>query len=153
MLTPKQMLKHVEGRIRNMEDLRKKQVKVGLIGTGTYDDGTSVLAVGAGHEFGGGTTPRRSFLRDSFEEKQSDIDAVISSQLLKVIDDNLKVNTALGRVGSKAVGIAKMAFRTNGYGKWVALKPDYALVKAKTKRTQTLVMTTKLRESITWSVE
>lgn len=153
MLAPKQMLKHVEGRIKNMEDLRKKQVKVGLIGTGTYDDGTSVLAVGAGHEFGEGIAPRRSFLRDSFEEKQADLDAVISSQLLKVVDDNLKVNTALGRVGSKAVGIAKMAFRTNGYGKWVALKPDYAEFKSKTKRTQTLVMTTRLRESISWSVE
>jgi hypothetical protein len=59
-----------------LKQAMRKSVKVGITETQAsrqvYDDGQSVLEVGAGHEYGVAHLPRRSFLKMPMEQKEDE---------------------------------------------------------------------------------
>lgn len=159
-MTPEEMLAFNQRRMAAMQRAKQAVVKVGLpegeaaTSKAYKSDGQktapTVLDVGIWHEYGTQFVPMRSFLRGPFESERSQLDRGIGAQLKMVVDGDLDVETALGRVGLIAVNISKKAFTTQGYGEW----PD---IKQSTKDTkgssQVLIDTGILRNAITWVVE
>lgn len=88
-----------------------------------YDDGATVVQVGAKHEFGTNDIPRRSFLKDSFEAESKEINKVIKDEYNKVANGTSSESRALGRIGLMAENISKGAFRSDGYGTWKPISP------------------------------
>jgi hypothetical protein len=118
------------------------------VGGAIYDNGETVISVGASHEYGVGV-PRRSFLRVPFDIKKDDMDKAIAKQFQDVAESGKSAKKALGLVGVTAVNISKGAFTSRGYGTW----PDISATTKKAKgSSQPLVDTGTLKRSVTYAV-
>lgn len=156
-MKPQDALKATTKWLQEMEKAKRLTLKVGLpsdkVGGKVYGGNTSILTVGATHEYGSAKTPARSFLRMPFEVKSKEIDTAIQSQFKRMLDGQATTEDALGRVGIIATNISKEAFRTNGFGRWAPLAEITKVRKAGAGKTTTLIWSGLLRNSITWSVE
>jgi len=77
-------------------------VKVGLPkGSNDYPDGTSVIMVGAVHEFGSDkmNIPQRSYLRSTVVEKKRNYKDMFRKIAFKIIRNKLTLKEGLGLVG------------------------------------------------------
>lgn len=111
-----------------------------------YGDGSTVVEVGAVHEFGSGRVPSRSFLRVPFEQKKGALEAFIRSEFQAVLEQERTASKALDKVGAAATNISKGAFLDN---EWPALKPATIAAKGSSRP---LIDTGTLRASLTWAV-
>lgn len=154
ILTPQQMTKHVAQYAKNMEKALRSTVKVGLpqgkVGSKVYDSGATVLQIGAGHEFGSGNLPRRSFLRMPFILRQAEIAAITDKQFFKVIQEGKDATVGLSMIGVFAQTVSQEAFETGGYGQWPDIKQE-----TKDEKGSSAILIDKgtLRQSITWVIE
>ena len=99
--TPEKALKELE-RISRTFGKGPTGVKVGLPKeSNDYPDGTSVIMVGAVHEFGSDkmNIPERSFLRSTVIEKKRDYKALFRKLSFKIITGGMDTKTALGLIG------------------------------------------------------
>ena len=97
--SPEQALRELE-RISRVFGRGPNGVKVGLPqGSNDYPDGTSVIMVGAVHEFGSSRVPERSFLRSTVIEKKRDYKALFRKLTFKIIKGDIDARTALGLIG------------------------------------------------------
>ena len=151
-MTPEQMLKNTGAYLKNLEKAKRGHIAVGLpaeeVGGTVYDDGQTVVQVGAQHEFGAGV-PRRSFLRTPFAVKKDDMDKAVAKQFKDVFERGKTAEKALGLIGTVAVNISKGAFTTRGYGEWPDITDDTKDAKGSS---QVLIDTGTLRNSITYVV-
>lgn len=98
--TPKKATKELEKLAKSLRgpDL----VKVGLPkGSNDYPDGTSVIMVGAVHEFGSPSKniPQRSFLRATVETGRRKYKQLFKKLSKKIVDGNMTKKEALGTIG------------------------------------------------------
>lgn len=159
-MNPQEFLARSQRQVEAMQRARDSSVKVGLpageaaTSRAYRADGQAsaptVLQVGIWHEYGTQHTPMRSFLRGPFEERQSELRRIIAAQLRMVLENDLDVEVALGRVGLAAVNISRRAFTTRGYGVWRDITQATKDAKGSS---QVLIDTGILRNAITWVVE
>lgn len=159
-MNPEQTLAFVERQLEQMEKAKSLSVKVGLpageqaTSKAYTSDGEgpapTVLEVGVWHEYGTQKVPQRSFLRGPLDAKQSEMTKVLESQFNQVLEQDLDVEKALGRVGLAARNICVGAFRTKGYGVW---KDITQATKNAKGSSGILIDTGLLRGSLTWVVE
>lgn len=86
-----------------LKKLAEMEVVVGFQGEDTYEDGTSLADVAAYNEFGSSDTPARPFMKQSFENHETELKAACA-----------RVNQVLSRGGSvedalKQLGVALKA--------------------------------------------
>jgi hypothetical protein len=80
-------------------------VKVGLpVNSNPYPDGTSVIAVGAIHEFGSPemNIPERSYLRTTLNENRKTYVKFLNKVAKKIVSGEIDMEKALGLMGLKA---------------------------------------------------
>lgn len=156
-LNPDQTKRLMDRYLQQMERAKSAVVKVGLpsdkVGGKVYDDGSTIMEVGASHEYGTDHMPVRSFLRMPFDLKRREINAFIRQQFNAVLEDERSADDALEMIGIHASNISRAAFRTNGYGQWHPLSPATQEAKQEAGKTTPLVWTGLLRGAITWSVK
>lgn len=93
--------------IKRIEQLAKTMtgpdtVKVGLPkGSNDYPDGTSVIMVGAVHEFGSPArnVPERSFLRSTVQEKRRAYKKLFKKVAKKIVDGKIDTKKGLSLIG------------------------------------------------------
>lgn len=151
-MTPEAFLRRSKNIEREIKKALKSSVDVGIV-NGNYGqeiyDGLTVVEVGAGHEYGVGDLPQRSFLRMPFELKQSELTRYIANQFKRLESGRTDTRTALGRVGVMARNISVGAFDNGGYGQW----PDISQVTKDAKGSDKILWDTgTLVGSITWRV-
>lgn len=151
-MKPEAFLKRSKDIEREIKKALKSSVDVGIV-NGNYGqeiyDGLTVVEVGAGHEYGVGDLPQRSFLRMPFELKQSELTRYIANQFKRLESGRTDTRTALGRVGVMARNISVGAFDNGGYGQW----PDISQMTKELKGSDAILIdTVTLRNSITWRV-
>jgi len=97
--TPEKALKELE-RISKAFGKGPNGVKVGLPqGSNDYPDGTSVIMVGAVHEFGSSRVPERSFLRSTVIEKKRDYKTLFRKLTYKIVTGGMDTKQVLGLIG------------------------------------------------------
>lgn len=151
-MNPEAFLRRSKDIEREIKKALKSSVDVGIV-NGNYGqeiyDGLTVVEVGAGHEYGVGDLPQRSFLRMPFELKQSELTRYIANQFKRLESGRTDTRTALGRVGVMARNISVGAFENGGYGQW----PDISQMTKELKGSDAILIDTgTLRNSITWRV-
>lgn len=135
---------------KNIKTLLNHSVKVGLPKeTGSYPNGTSILQVGAAHEFGvpENNLPRRSFLRVPFMDNANKIKKAIDKSYKFVAEQNSDPIKMLNKLGLFGQSISQESFTDNN---WQPLKP--ATIKRKSS-SKPLIDSGRLRGSITYIVE
>ncbi len=122
MSSLKDNLKSLQKYAKTIDDVKNKAVFVGLPkekATKKYQDGMSVIRIGAIHEYGMGNNPQRSFLRVPFAENKKEIDEFIQKRF-KMSGKEISPIQALEQIGVFAEGISKKSFVKNN---WVANAP------------------------------
>ena len=145
MSSLKDNLKSLQKYAQTIDDVKNKAVFVGLPkekATKNYEDGVSVIRLGAIHEYGMGNNPQRSFLRVPFAENKKDIDAFIQKRF-EMSGKEIAPIKALEQIGVFVEGISKRSFVEND---WVANSP---FTIAKKGSSSPLIDTGDLRNSIT----
>lgn len=155
--TPQETADLIADFLKNIEDAKKMKVEVGIHeaeGLTVYvnEDGeqeSTVVEVGAKHEYGSENTPLRSFLRMPFFVKSKELEKTLETQFRLVAEEGKPASDALGIVGLKAQQISQDAFTNGGYGNWTPLSPTTIEEKGSS---QILIDTGALGQSITWKV-
>lgn len=99
---PKRSLERLDKLAKSLDT--KDSVKVGLPrGSNDYPDGTSVITVGAVHEFGSPARniPQRSYLRSTIVENKEEYFRIMSSLAKKIVGGDLSMQKALHMLGMK----------------------------------------------------
>ena len=139
---PKKALKEIEKLAKSLKgpDL----VKVGLPkGSNYYPDGTSVIMVGAVHEFGSPARniPQRSYLRSTVESNKRSYKDMFKNLSIRIIKGQITKKEALNLVG--------LQVQTDVRQKITDIKEPTL----KSREGNPLVDTGHLRQSITYEVE
>lgn len=163
MSSLKDNLKSLQKYAQTIDDVKNKAVFVGLPkekATKTYEDGMSVIRIGAIHEYGIGNNTERSFLRVPFAENKKEIDAFIQKRF-EMSGKEISPIKALEQIGVFAEGISKRSFVKNNWkanapitidGGWMR-SASGKLFKVKGKgSSKPLIDTGVLRNSITSTV-
>lgn len=159
-MTPEEFLARSQRQVAAMQRATEASVKVGLpageeaTSKAYTSDGNkpaaTVLEVGIAHEYGTQYVVMRSWLRGPFETKRADIVKTIDGQFKMVMENDLDIEVALGRIGLAALNIVRKAFTTRGYGVWLDIKQSTKDAKGSD---QVLIDIGLLRNSTTWVVE
>jgi len=147
--TPRRGMRAADRVANNLE--KATTVVVGLPkGSNAYPDGTSVIEVGAVHEFGVGRIPERSFLRSTVLEKKREYKRLLASLAKKMVE-GMPAPQALGLLGTKVQSDVQAKFTDND---WPPLSPQAAANRKNTDPASItpLVDTGHLRQSITYEV-
>lgn len=147
----KNMFKEYENQIKQFKN---SAIKIGLpekVGGQTHKDSDMTIAqIGAIHEYGvpEKNIPKRSFLREPMLNAQKDINKLIKIKFSAVAENRLSVGRALDQMGLYGQKISQKSFTNND---WASLKP--ATIKAKGNKSNPLIDSGQLRQSITYIVE
>jgi hypothetical protein len=140
--------------IRRLREIRKLQVKVGLLGTGknTRQKGEATnVEIGLVHEFGSPKQgiPERSFIRSTFDARRAEYAAMARRLLPAVISGRSDARRALGLIGAKASADIKNTV-TQGPHIPPPLKPATVARKGSDRP---LVDTNQMVNAVAWAVE
>lgn len=138
-------------------------VKVGVLSgkNARTDGGPSNATIGAAHEYGTSTIPRRSFLRMPLSiemPKELEKLGVVTEKDITEILAKTTVEEFAKKIGTLAVATVLRAFDTEGFGTWLSLNEKYKKWKVEyskkgnTSAIQILTLTGQLRDSITSKV-
>jgi phage gpG-like protein len=120
----------IEGDFSALEKLIKElksshYVDVGVLGEASYENGVTVAAIGAVHEFGSlsGNIPERSFIRMPLEKKQGEIaESITKSNKWQALAEKQDIKGLFKIIGIACEGAIQEAFDTGGFGTWQALE-------------------------------
>ena len=111
--SPTDAIKEIEKLAKSLKGPNK--VKVGLPkGSNDYPDGTSVIMVGAVHEFGSPSrgVPERSYLRTTIVENRKKYKAMFKKLGKQIVDGKITTKKALGLLGQKVQDDVKQKIET-----------------------------------------
>lgn len=128
-------------------------IRVGILGSTSSRSGeNSNATIGAVHEFGTSSVPRRSFLVDPMKDQLAsyiEASGAFKEDVLKEVIATSSFVPWMKKIAIIAETVVIDAFRTAGFGKWVAWRnPNY-----QNNTGQLLVDTQQLRNSITTDVK
>lgn len=125
----------------------KQRVYVGLPqGSGTSEDGQSLIEIGAIHEFGAKHIPERSFLRVPLRASQKEFASAFKRIMPKVANGDMTMPQALEQIGAKAASVSQEAISAG-------IEPANAESTVKRKgSSKPLIDTGRLRQAVTWVV-
>lgn len=135
-------------------------VRVGVLSNGAHGgDGISVVELAAIHEFGAPAAgiPERSFIRRTFNDRQSDLERVIGNLARKVVADELTMEQALNQLGALSVAWIRNTVTEHRVDPKSTAETD-ARKNARAGKpagspTTTLVDTGRMIGALTWAVE
>ena len=124
-----------------LQRARNATVEIG-IHADKFNAGLSVAEYGAYNEFGTVSIPERSFMRSTFDEKQSQINADMAKRYKQVIDGKIGVHRALSLIGMRHAQDIQDKIGSN-------IQPaNSEATIARKKSTKTLIDTGAMRQSI-----
>lgn len=131
-----------------IERIRKPgTVDVGIIDAGVHDETElTVASIGFIHEFGGGNSPERSFIRSTTTEKKKEIIAFQKKLMRKIVAGVLTTDKALGLLGEFVADLITQKIVD------ISDPPNHPSTIAKKGSSNPLIATSQLKNSITYEV-
>jgi len=129
--------------LKEINKLTKMEILVGIQegsitsresrGHHTRDAGVNIAQYAAQNEFGTREIPQRSFMRSSFDENFSKIEAFITLQYGKVVDGDQTARQAVGLIGQAMTGLVQRKIRA------IVFPPNSALTIARKGSSKPLI--------------
>lgn len=94
-----------------LEELGRKEIKVGFFESAKYPDGTPIAYVAAIQEFGHGPIPPRPFLRPAEQQNAAKWQKGIAAGVKAALNGEVTIEHALEQVGMVAAGDVRKAIR------------------------------------------
>ena len=94
-----------------LEELGRKEIKVGFFESAKYPDGTPIAYVAAIQEFGHGPIPPRPFMRPAEQQNAAKWQAGIAAGVKAALNGSVTIEHALEQVGMVAAGDVRKAIK------------------------------------------
>lgn len=131
---------------RELKRLADLEVQVGFQGDQQYEDGTSIAEVAAYNEFGSSDTPERPFMRQSFENHESELQAACD-QVNRRLAQGGSAEQALQQIGAVAKGLVQDEIVNGGFA------PNAESTIKKKGSEQPLIDTGTMRQSVNFVIK
>lgn len=137
-----------EGRryFRELQKMTNMEVQVGFQGDEKYEDGTTIAEVAAYNEFGSSDTPERPFMRQSFENHESELQAACDAAN-RLVSSGGSADQALQQIGVVAKGLVQEEIVNGGFA------PNAESTIKKKGSEQPLIDTGTMRQSVNFVVK
>ena len=137
-----------EGRkyFRELQKMTEMEVRVGFQGDEKYEDGTSIAEVAAINELGSSDTPERPFMRQSFENHESELQAACDAAN-RLVSSGGSADQALQQIGVVAKGLVQEEIVNGGF------TPNAESTIRKKGSEQPLIDTGTMRQSVNFVVK
>lgn len=137
-----------EGRryFRELQKMTEMEVRVGFQGDEKYEDGTTIAEVAAYNEFGSSDTPERPFMRQSFENHESELQAACDAAN-RLVSSGGSADQALQQIGVVAKGLVQEEIVNGGFA------PNAESTIRKKGSEQPLIDTGTMRQSVNFVVK
>lgn len=99
---------------KQLQKLADLEVQVGFQGDQSYEDGTSLVEVAAYNEFGSSDTPERPFMRQSFENHESELKAACDL-VNQALANGGALDNALDKLGVSAKALVQEEIVNGGF--------------------------------------
>ncbi|MBP3933132.1 MAG: hypothetical protein J6D44_04585 [Pseudomonas sp.] len=94
-----------------LEELGRKEIKVGFFESAKYPDGTPIAYVAAIQEFGHGPIPPRPFMRPAEQQNAAKWQKGIAAGVKSALNGSITIEHALEQVGMVAAGDVRKAIK------------------------------------------
>lgn len=94
-----------------LEELGRKEIKVGFFESAKYTDGTPIAYVAAIQEFGHGPIPPRPFMRPAEQQNAAKWQKGIAAGVKAALNGSITIEYALEQVGMVAAGDVRKAIK------------------------------------------
>ena len=137
-----------EGRkyFRELQKMTEMEVRVGFQGDEKYEDGTSIAEVAAINELGSSDIPERPFMRQSFENHESELQAACDAAN-RLVSSGGSADQALQQIGVVAKGLVQEEIVNGGFA------PNAESTIRKKGSEQPLIDTGTMRQSVNFVVK
>lgn len=137
-----------EGRryFRELQKMTEMEVRVGFQGDEKYEDGTTIAEVAAHNELGSSDTPERPFMRQSFENHESELQAACDAAN-RLVSSGGSADQALQQIGVVAKGLVQDEIVNGGFA------PNAESTIKKKGSEQPLIDTGTMRQSVNFVVK
>ncbi len=137
-----------EGRryFRELQKMTEMEVRVGFQGDEKYEDGTTIAEVAAYNEFGSSDTPERPFMRQSFENHESELQTACDAAN-RLVSSGGSADQALQQIGVVAKGLVQEEIVNGGFA------PNAESTIKKKGSEQPLIDTGTMRQSVNFVVK
>ncbi len=137
-----------EGRryFRELQKMTNMEVQVGFQGDEKYEDGTTIAEVAAYNEFGSSDTPERPFMRQSFENHESELQAACDAAN-RLVSSGGSADQALQQIGVVAKGLVQEEIVNGGFA------PNAESTIRKKGSEQPLIDTGTMRQAVNFVVK
>ena len=137
-----------EGRryFRELQKMTNMEVQVGFQGDEKYEDGTTIAEVAAYNEFGSSDTPERPFMRQSFENHESELQAACDAAN-RLVSSGGSADQALQQIGVVAKGLVQDEIVNGGFA------PNAESTIKKKGSEQPLIDTGTMRQAVNFVVK
>lgn len=137
-----------EGRryFRELQKMTEMEVRVCFQGDEKYEDGTTIAEVAAYNEFGSSDTPERPFMRQSFENHESELQAACDAAN-RLVSSGGSADQALQQIGVVAKGLVQEEIVNGGFA------PNAESTIKKKGSEQPLIDTGTMRQSVNFVVK
>ena len=137
-----------EGRryFRELQKMTNMEVQVGFQGDEKYEDGTTIAEVAACNELGSSDTPERPFMRQSFENHESELQAACDAAN-RLVSSGGSADQALQQIGVVAKGLVQEEIVNGGFA------PNAESTIRKKGSEQPLIDTGTMRQSVNFVVK
>ena len=131
---------------KELKKLENSEIHVGFQGDETYEDGTSLAEVATYNELGTSDIPARPFMRQSFENHESELQAACD-MANNVLNGGGTAETALKQLGAFTVGLVQDEIVNGGF------EPNAESTIAKKGSAQPLIDTGTMRQSVNFVIK
>ena len=94
-----------------LEELGRKEIKVGFFESAKYPDGTPIAYVAAIQEFGHGPIPPRPFMRPAEQQNAAKWQKGVAAGVKAALNGSITIEHALEQVGMVAAGDVRKAIK------------------------------------------
>lgn len=131
---------------RELKKMTDMEIQVGFQGDQKYEDGTSIAQVAAINEFGASDIPERPFMRQSFENHESVLQAACDAAQ-RLVSSGGSAEQALQQIGVVAKGLVQDEIVNGGFA------PNAESTIKKKGSEQPLIDTGTMRQSVNFVVK
>ena len=137
---------------KELKTMKKKGVKVGVLGDAERDDNADMIAVAIHNEFGTKNIPARPFIRGAYDAKRRELDKFKERLMAQILLGRITTNRALDVLGAHHAGQVQ-EYMTALSQPENAESTIEAKTRAGRKGDNPLIDTGQLRRSIAWERE
>jgi hypothetical protein len=134
--------------LKSLKALKNKQLHVGILeGSGDNENGELIADYACANEYGTEHIPARSFMRSTFDEKNTDWNKALNGVAERVVGgESIDVERAVGLVGEQVVNDIKEKISSN------VPPPLKEATRARKKSSKTLIDTGIMHNSINFKI-